>query len=111
MYKLTKPQGYTSVVTVTETTSYASIDLGTPSMPMLDILVSAGVLDETVTGNAFNKWDFDIEKDVADKLFSLAMRIEKPIRDQRKIKPEETKVNNKNIDALDVLLGLAQYSK
>ena len=111
MYKLTKPKGYTSVVTITETESYASIDLGTPSITMLDILVSAGVLDETDSSKAFNEWNFDIEKDVADKLFPLAMRIEKPKRDQRKIKPEETKVNNKNIDALDVLLGLAQYSK
>ena len=110
MYKLTKPQGYAAVVTVTETDSYASIDLGTPSITMLDILTSAGILEEGAD-KAHDKWNFDIEKDVADKLFELAMRIEKPIRDQRKIKPEKTKVNNDEIDAMDVLLGLAHYSK
>ena len=112
MYRLTKPKGYTAVVTITNEETRTSLDVGNVSIPMLEILDKAGVLSaEEGETRAFNGWDFHIEKDVADKLFPLAMRMSKPIRDQRKIKPEETKVNNDEIDAMDVLLGLAHYSK
>lgn len=114
MYRLTKPKGYTAVVTITNEETRTSLDVGNVSIPMLEILDKAGILSaEEGETRAFNGWDFPIEKDVADKLFPLAMRMSKPIRDQRKVKAttEETKVNNDEIDAMDVLLGLAHYSK
>lgn len=111
MYRLTKPRGYMSVVTITNEDTHASIDIGTPSVPMIDTLDAAGILSlDEAEKRIANAWDFNIEKDIADKLFPLAMRMTKPKRSQVKPAAKE-KVNNDEIDAMDVLLGLAHYSK
>lgn len=111
MYKLTKPKGYTAIVTITNEETHASLDIGAVSIPMLEILDKAGILSpEEGETRVFNDWNFSIEKDIADKITPLAMSIKKPMRYQSKQStPEEVKVNNKNVDAMDVLLGLACY--
>ena len=112
MYKLTKPKGYTTVVTITNMEDESSINIGNVTVPMLSILDEAGILPlEEDSPRGLKEWDFTIEKDLADKLFPLAMRMSKPVRHQKKTSSEKTEVNNNEIDAMDVLLGLAHYSK
>ena len=56
-------------------------------------------------------WDLTVNEGVAQELAAKAMRIKRPVRDQRKVNvPGANKLANKEIDAMDVLLGLAKYN-
>ena len=103
MYRIIKDKGYDKPVTVENTSTKATIIVGRMSISMLQILEEAG---KPVTGAQFEKWDLEVNKETADKLVKLAMPMKKPIRTKKEI----AKTRNKDIDAMDVLLGLAQYN-
>jgi hypothetical protein len=103
MYRIFKEMGNNSVVTLINTETKGVLNLGTLSREMVRILNDDGY---TFTDYK-EKWDLPINKDITKtKLEKLAMKTHAPIRrTSEQIKKEA----NKNIDAMDVLLGLAQY--
>lgn len=112
MYKLLKEKGNNANVTLENTDTKASIIIGRISMEILSILKEKeGIHFGSEAGETAlkDKWEFNIEDSTAKELSAKAMRMSKPVRDQRKHK-EEPKKNNKEIDAMDVLLGLASYN-
>lgn len=108
MYKVLKPKGHFVGVTIENTETKTDINIGRVSMEMLNILDKAGhkVGDDGI--NFMDEWDIEVNKETAETLSHLAMKMKKPIRDQRK--KTTKKEENKKIDAMDVLLGLAQYN-
>ena len=81
-------------------------------MDMLGILEKEGIhfgeSDEEI--KLKDKWDFEVSEDTGKELIrKKAFSLAKPKRDQSK-KAEQKKENNKKIDAMDVLLGLASYN-
>ena len=112
MYKILKDEGYNKVVTIENAETKASLIIGKVTIEMLNVLDTAGykVGDKGLT--ITNKWDLNIDKATADTLSKMAMKMKKPIRDQRKKTANEInrKMYNKEIDAMDVLLGLASYN-
>lgn len=107
MYRVLKEKGNNMNITLENTETKASIIIGRASMEILRILNEAGhtIGDD---GIAFrDRWDLEVNEEVGKELASKAMTMSKPIRDQRKVKPKK---DNKQIDAMDVLLGLANYS-
>lgn len=111
MYKMLKERGNNASVTLENTETRASIIIGRLSMDILAILEKDGVHIGDGYGDVKlkDKWELRISDETAKELLAKAMRMSKPIRDQRKVK-EEPKKSNKEIDALDVLLGLANYN-
>lgn len=111
MYRVLKEKGNNAVITLENTETKASIIIGRITMEILAILEKEGIHFGDPTGGTLkDKWEFHISDDTAKELSSKAMRMSKPIRDQRKIKEETPKKNNKHVDAMDVLLGLASYN-
>ena len=55
------------------------------------------------------KWNLKVSDEVKDELRKLAMPMKKPVRDQRKVKPqqEEKKEVKQPVDLLDIIYGLA----
>lgn len=106
-YKLLKDSNDTTI-TIENLDTKSSINMGNLTMERLNILEKAGYKTEEDGHKLTDKWDWFIEEETAKELISTTMKIKKPIRDQRKknIKKEE----NKKIDAMDVLLGLANYN-
>lgn len=111
MYKLVKEYGNNLSVILENTETKAQLNLGKLTIDILTLL-------ETKEGLTFGEggefqlkdsWDFTIKAETAKELSEKAMRMSKPIRDQRKVKDDKKKLN-KEIDALDVLLGLASYN-
>lgn len=108
MYKVLKEKGHNTNVIVENTDTKANINIGRVSIEILNILDKAGYKVEEDSIKLTNKWDIEVDKTTAETLSKLAMKMRKPIRDQRK--KETKKEENKKIDAMDVLLGLAQYN-
>lgn len=111
MYKLVKEYGNNLTVILENTETKAQLNLGKLTIDILTLL-------ETKEGLTFGEggefqlkdsWDFTIKDETAKELSAKAMRMSKPIRDQRKVKDDKKKLN-KEIDAMDVLLGLANYN-
>lgn len=111
MYKILKEKGNNVSITLENTETKASIIIGRLSMDILSLLEKEGVHFGDSEGEIQlkDKWDITIKDETAKELSAKAMRMSKPIRDQRKVK-EEPKKSNKEIDAIDVLLGLANYN-
>ena len=111
MYKILKEKGNNMNIVLENTETKASIVIGRLAMDILSILEKEGVHFGDSEGEIQlkDKWDITIKDETAKELSAKAMRMSKPIRDQRKVK-EEPKKSNKEIDALDVLLGLANYN-
>ena len=105
MYKVLKSKGYNSNVMVENTESKSVVNIGRVSIKIMHILEGAGI---DITGKQSEEWSYEVNKDVATALAKLSLPMNKPIRDQRK--PETKKQANKQIDAMDVMLGLANYS-
>lgn len=113
MYKLVKEYGNNLNVILENTETKAQLNLGRLTIDILTLL-------ETKEGLTFGDggefqlkdgWDFTIKDETAKELSEKAMRMSKPIRDQSKKATEEKKKEaNKQIDAMDVLLGLANYN-
>lgn len=110
MYKLLKEKGNNANITLENTDTKASIIIGRISMEILSILKEKeGIHFGSEAGETAlkDKWEFNIEDSTAKELSAKAMRMSKPVRDQRKV---QIKKENKKIDAMDVLLGLASYN-
>ena len=113
MYRLIKDKGNNSNVIIENLDTHAQLNLGRLSMDILSILEREEDLTFGEGGKLQykDKWEVNIESTTAEDLSRKAMRMSKPIRDQSKKATEEKKKEaNKQIDALDVLLGLANYS-
>lgn len=108
MYKVLKEKGNNSNVVLENVETKASIIIGRLTMDILKILEGAG---HTIGDDGLNfkdKWEITVNEEVGKELASKAMTMSKPIRDQRKV--NKPKKDNKTIDAMDVLLGLASYN-
>lgn len=111
MYKLVKEYGNNLSVILENTETKAQLNLGKLTIDILTLLEAKEGLTFGEGGEFQLKdsWDFTIKDETAKELSAKAMRMSKPIRDQRKVKDDKKKLN-KEIDALDVLLGLANYN-
>lgn len=110
MYAVSKGRGYDNVI-VTNLDTNASVNIGHITMNILSLLEEDGYKfnkDEEDSLNSYDKWTLNVSGEVGVKLISLALPINKPKRDQSK-KSEQKKKKHQNIDAYDVLLGLASY--
>ena len=115
MYRVLKPKGIHSNVTLENTETKANVILGKISVEMLNILETGG---HKIGEGGITKdytWNITVDMDTASKLATSTMRIKKPIKEQKKeevtSEPENvSKQKNKQIDAMDVLLGLANYN-
>lgn len=109
MYKLLKEKGNNMNLVLENTETKASIIIGRLSVDILRILKEGGIYlkDEDGEPKLKDAWCFTITDEMAQEISARAMPIEKPVR----LKKEEPKKNNKSIDALDVLLGLANYNQ
>lgn len=113
MYRVLKEKGNNAVVTLENTDTKASIIIGRITMEMLQILKEEGYIFSEEGGKRTirGEWNMTISDDAAKELSREAMTISKPTRDQRKKTEQELKKkDNKKIDAMDVLLGLASYN-
>lgn len=110
MYRVLKEKGNNSNVMLENMETKASIIIGKITMDLLRILDEAGhkIGDDGVALR--DEWCFEVNEETGKEIASKAMTMSKPIRDQRKYKVEEPKKDNKHIDAMDVLLGLANYN-
>ena len=109
MYAVSKGRGYDNVI-VTNLDTNASVNIGHITMSILSLLEEDGYKfnkDEEDSLNSYDKWTLNVSGEVGVKLISLALPINKPKRDQSK--KSEQKKKHQNIDAYDVLLGLASY--
>ena len=111
MYKLVKEYGNNLNVILENTETHAQLNLGRLTIDILTLLETNEdmTFGEGGTTQLKDAWDFTIKDETAKELSAKAMRMSKPIRDQRKHK-DEPKKSNKEIDAMDVLLGLASYN-
>ena len=112
MYRLLKEKGNNLNVILENIDTRAQLNLGRLTIDMLTLLErkEGMTFGEGGTTQLKDEWNFSISEETAKELSEKAMRMSKPIRDQRKHKEEKPKKNNKEIDAMDVLLGLANYN-
>ena len=107
MYALTKPTGMLSNVTLENTTTKMTINLGRITVSILSILKEEGYSKEDGNLDVSASWDIKISAEAKDKLARLAMPMKKPIRDQKK-KPED-KVNRPtpgaDVDLFNLIYG------
>lgn len=108
-YRVLKEPGSGANVVVENTNTRANIIIGRLDTRIINILTDAGFEVNTDKLKLSDAWSLAINEDTAKQLVHLTMRMTKPIRDQRK--PETKKQANKQIDAMDVMLGLASYCK
>ena len=105
MYKLIKEAGYGKSVLLENTETKAYLELGNAGIiEMLHIMekhLSPDVLPTPVA-----EWNLEIDDELKDELRGLAMKMKKPVR----AKVEKKKKSNREINALDVLLGIASYN-
>lgn len=123
MYKLIKEKGFNANVSILNTETEATINLGRVSIPLLTELEKEGhtLYDPTSTDEdrrdasknliPNERWELDIKDETAKTLMATAMPIKAPSRKEMKEKEKEKKKQlNKKIDAMDVILGLATYN-
>ena len=113
MYVVEKEQGNNSNITLINQDTKASVIIGKMTMEIIDILEEEGYkfnkdLGEDSCISLTEKWRLDITDEAGRKLASKALAMKKPVRNQSK--KSEQKIDNKNIDAMDVLFGLAHYN-
>ena len=113
MYKVVKEMGKAENVYLQNTDTMAEINLGRITPGLLRILAKDGYVFEDVTGSTEDdikckdKWALRVSDEVKDELRKLAMPMKKPVRDQRKVKPQEEKKETKQpVDLLDIIYGL-----
>ena len=112
MYKVVKEMGKAENVYLQNTDTMAEINLGRITAGIMNALRKDGYEFETVDEKdgrltLKEKWNLKVSNEVKDELRKLAMPMKKPIRDQRKVKPEEEKKEVKQpVDILDIIYGL-----
>lgn len=110
MYRLLKDKGNNSNLVLENMDTRTNLIIGKLTMDILSLLeekegIHFGALDEEI--KLKNSWDIRISEETGKELANKAMTMHKPVRDQRKV---QIKKDNKTIDAMDVLLGLASYN-
>ena len=108
MYRVSKEPGATENVYLQNTDTMAEINLGRITPELLRILTKDGYkFGDTEDAIILKKkWTLNVSE-VKDELRKLAMPMKKPIRDQRKVKPQEEKKEVKQpVDLLDIIYGL-----
>lgn len=110
MYRLLKDRGNNSNLVLENMDTRTNLIIGKLTMDILSLLeekegIRFGDLDEEI--NLKNSWDIHISEETGKEIANKAMTMHKPVRDQRKV---QIKKDNKTIDAMDVLLGLASYN-
>ena len=114
-YKISKHAGSRACVEVKNLTSCTSVIVGPVTITILETLKKEGYTlhSETDAGekelNIYDEWDFNISEATAHELASKAMPMKKPTRIKKEKEVEQPKTN-KEINAMDVLLGLAKYN-
>ena len=110
MYRVNKEVGTSENVFLQNTDNGAELNLGRITPTMIHILEEDGYkFDDTDTDGAVTlkeKWSLRVSDGPKDKLRKLAMPMNKPIRDQRKVKEEEKKETKQPVDLLDIIYGL-----
>lgn len=108
MYRVLKDKGNNMNVTLENMETKASVIIGRATMEILRLLEEAGhtIGDDGIALR--DKWELEVNEEIGKELSKQALRMSKPIRDQRK--ETKQKKDNKQIDAMDVLLGLASYN-
>ena len=110
MYRVSKEPGITENVYLQNTDTMAEINLGRATTGLLRILEIDGYkfdsTDDAITLK--EKWTLKVSEEVKEQLRKLAMPMKKPVRDQRKVKPqqEEKKETKQPVDLLDIIYGL-----
>ena len=109
MYRVNKEPGTSENVYLQNTDTMAEINLGRITPGLLRILEIDGYkfdsTDDSLTLK--EKWTLKVSEEVKEQLRKLAMPMKKPIRDQRKVKPQEEKKEIKQpVDLLDIIYGL-----
>ena len=110
MYRVNKEPGTSENVYLQNTDTMAEINLGRVTPGLLRILEIDGYkfdsTDDAITLK--EKWTLKVSEEVKEQLRKLAMPMKKPVRDQRKVKPQEEKKEVKQpVDILDIIYGLA----
>ena len=110
MYRVNKEPGATENVYLQNTDTMAEINLGRVTPGLLRILETDGYKFDS-TDDALTlkkKWTLNVSEEVKEQLRKLAMPMKKPVRDQRKVKPqqEEKKEIKQPVDLLDIIYGL-----
>lgn len=103
MYLLIKDEGNNANITIINQETKSSVIIGKVTFELLSMLDEAGI--KKGKENLRDAWRFEIPDEIGRKLASRAFILKKPIKDQTHKKNEQ----NKKIDAMDVLLGLANY--
>lgn len=108
MYKVLKDSGNNANIIIENTETKRIVNIGRITMDILKILDDAGhKIGDDGTGLR-DRWELEVSEEVGKTLARKAMVMTKPVRDQSK--KEKPKKDNKHIDAMDVLLGLANYN-
>ncbi len=111
MYRVNKEYGTSENVYLQNTDNGAELNLGRISVDIMNALRKDGYKFETVGEESFislkEKWSLKVSEEVKDELRKLAMKMKKPIRDQRKVKKVEEKKTKQPVDLLDIIYGLA----
>lgn len=101
MYRVSKPRGVSNV-TVENTDTCASVMIGRVSMEIIDTISVYGAEPPDFQ----LEWSFAVNKDCASALTALALKMKKPIRDQRKVKEDTPQKIGVEVDAFDLIYGI-----
>ena len=103
---ISKPKGHNALVTLWKDNS--SLIIGKMTRSMLDILDKEGKKPEDTAPEL----KITVSDDLGKELAGLAMPMHKPVRTKISTQPtsEQPKKSNSEIDAMDVILGLAKYN-
>lgn len=116
-YTIVKSNGCSRNIQVVNRDTSRSVIIGTPTYEIVDMINKSGDLTDTIVWEAgeldvgeisvYDRWEFNVSEQLAKDLSSLAFPIHKPKR--TKVKATHQK-DNSQINALDVLFGLAHYN-
>lgn len=104
MYRVVKANGNDANIIIQNTETKSNLIIGRFSYDIKKILEDAGYSFPP----SYEAWTFEVNSETAKSLASKAMRMKKPIRDQRK-KPEENKKSDKQVvDVFDMIFGIEE---
>jgi len=106
MYRVLKSGGIGANVAIENTDTRATVIIGARITEIINTIVKNGY----EAPDPYGIWNIEVNKETAEELAKLTMQMKKPIRDQSKKAKDLFKKPNKEIDAMDVLLGLANYN-
>ena len=112
MYRVLKDKGNNMSITVENTETKASVIIGKMTLEILSILNKSGysIGDEASDIHLKDEWNLEVSDETGKLLAEKAFKMTKPIRKKvEQTEPEAKKKSNKQVDAMDVLLGFASY--